>query len=519
LTVTQRAKKVGRTAESTKTEISLEDQKKLLTRLCPCCGLDPEVTLTPLSCNTMDLGDYGTGYSLFFHMQKFTVYALFVLALCSIYSLARNAKGTQCLSVTDTETRSLAEKMGICIKDWVTQHSIANWISKSAPNVDIFDQIFMIAFFVVYMISLGLYHSVMKGKAQYIDQQTDEPSDWTVVMKELDPKTTEDDIRDYFKSFVNTLPGYNNEGVEIVKINSSYKIKEYEEKLQIVRTLKSEAKELAYKEILEKKKSILKQESLQRPPTSTDKSGSNSPSKNPLQPSASSVADLVINEDALSSEYKALVERLGKENKELETLHARILANREYYFNGVCFVTFKNREITDDVIKRIGTKESMYKKLFCCMAKKKIYMATPNIKTSFILKRAQAPSDINWQNLGSNIWATLTSRFMTFSLSFVLLLISFGGQLGLKAIQKQMANRTQSESALSFSGLSYRAVSVGVTIVILIINLAIPMALRHLTLLEKHTTNSTFCRSLTLKITLVSFCLTKRLNLSIPTFS
>ena len=254
MTVTQRAKKVGRTAESTKTEISLEDQKKLLTRLCPCCGLDPEVTLTPLSCNTMDLGDYGTGYSLFFHMQKFTVYALFVLALCSIYSLARNAKGTQCLSVTDTETRSLAEKMGICIKDWVTQHSIANWISKSAPNVDIFDQIFMIAFFVVYMISLGLYHSVMKGKAQYIDQQTDEPSDWTVVMKELDPKTTEDDIRDYFKSFVNTLPGYNNEGVEIVKINSSYKIKEYEEKLQIVRTLKSEAKELAYKEILEKKK-------------------------------------------------------------------------------------------------------------------------------------------------------------------------------------------------------------------------------------------------------------------------
>lgn len=324
-------------------------------------------------------------------------------------------------------------------------------------------------------------------------------------MRDLNVKTTEAEVCQYFNTFLLNLPGA--QYAKVDRINSSYKMEEYEAQLAKVRALKSQIKLLSIKETSEMKREFLANKAAHHQKLETEAQGhkaattseDNSPDKktnNSIQ--KHSVEVFKVDETKFSPEYRKLLKEFDLENKALETLKTRITTTeRQKYFNGICFVTFETKQMADKIISLVGTHDGWIRRLCFCFSNKKIRM---NQKTNFTLKAAHNPSDVNWQNLEAGAWQALCSRVATFGLSFVLIVISFFIQLGLKLLQKSMTESLQGDPSLSFSSVSFRLISAGVAFVILVINTAISMALQMLTLKEKQTTNTTFFRSLTIKI-------------------
>lgn len=176
---------------------------------------------------------------------------------------------------------------------------------------------------------------------------------------------------------------------------------------------------------------------------------------------------------------------------------------RSDYFNGISYVTFQTKEMADYVVDTYGAKNGFFSEVFGKTTIRK--MNLPGARTSnYTLKRAANPSDINWQNLGVSAFDVLKSRVITYSISLLLLVISFCILLGLKLIQKSMAKKLREDSTSTISAYSFRIISVGVAFVVMIVNSMLPMALRMLTLKEKHDSETSFFKSLTIKIAVVS---------------
>ena len=151
-------------------------------------------------------------------------------------------------------------------------------------------------------------------------------------------------------------------------------------------------------------------------------------------------------------------------------------ANREIFFTGICYVTFETKEIAHEIVDMLGSKVGFLRRLFGWIGSSRT-IPTKFGNTRYTLKEATSPSDINWKNQGASACSMLVSRIGTFLLSLVMLAISFFLILGLKSIQKQMAEKMRNNREVSFSTLSFRALSVVITLVVMIINMAISMGI------------------------------------------
>lgn len=108
--------------------------------------------------------------------------------------------------------------------------------------------------------------------------------------------------------------------------------------------------------------------------------------------------------------------------------------------------------------------------------------------------RAPDPNDIIWSNLSASMSQKIKRRLITFSMTFLLLCISFGAILSLKLAQYVM----YSDNKIGETGL--RFISITITIVIAVINLLLNYLITVLTMAEKHDTESSYFRSLMTKI-------------------
>lgn len=158
-------------------KLSLEQQKQQLERLCPCCGLDPQVKPLPLCCDILQLADQGTGYILFFSLQNLGALICLVLALVNIYKIIANLRGEACFKVDDPIFRGILVASNVCISDWITVHSVANYGKQ-----DTLDKLLMVLFLVIMLLLLGLYVRKFRKLASIADVGNDVPSDWTVVV-------------------------------------------------------------------------------------------------------------------------------------------------------------------------------------------------------------------------------------------------------------------------------------------------------------------------------------------------
>jgi hypothetical protein len=191
----------------------------------------------------------------------------------------------------------------------------------------------------------------------------------------------------------------------------------------------------------------------------------------------------------------------------LSVLYKQIesIKERNTYFNNMFFVTFRTKKIRDAILREMSSSDTYISRLLTAVSKISLTLDDGR-QITFRMKEAPEPSDINWHNLSVTMGTKIKSRAVTYLASFFLIAIGFGIVLGLKVWQRYLGNQlTPNASSFDASSLRFRGVSVLVSFVILMVNSILPMAMRNLTLLEKHTSNTDFFKSLTFKIALVSY--------------
>lgn len=188
----------------------------------------------------------------------------------------------------------------------------------------------------------------------------------------------------------------------------------------------------------------------------------------------------------------------------------KILNNPQVYCLGIAFITFSTKKIADLVETNWSTKFdwslSNITKIFTSSKFYTIQRPGGTTQVPIKVDRAPNPNDISWKDLGVSNQTAIIRRVITFFGTIFLLGCSFGALLGLKVGQYKM-NQNNDDNGLSVSSLKFRLVSVGITLVIQMINFALGKLIRYLTFLERHWTETAFFQSLTIKIVVVKFLL------------
>ena len=184
--------------------------------------------------------------------------------------------------------------------------------------------------------------------------------------------------------------------------------------------------------------------------------------------------------------------------------------NPQVYGLGIAFITFSTKKIADVVETNWSTKFdwslSNISKFFTNSKYYTIQRPEGTKQIPIKVDRAPNPNDISWKDLGVSNQTAITRRVITFFGTIFLLGCSFGALLGLKVGQYKM-NQNNEDNGLSVSSLKFRLVSVGITLVIQMINFALGKLIRYLTFLERHWTETAFFQSLTIKIVVVDLTL------------
>jgi hypothetical protein len=167
------------------------EQVQIIERLCPCCGVDPEVTPLSLCCDNMELAELGAGYVMYFKITILFGIIWLVFAFINIWKVIANFKGTQCYTdsyINDVRNAVEAARISydkvqfensLCRKDWITAPSRANYgINKEDTN----EATWLIVFFIAYQFALALIKSYIKKTNAEIDKRSDLPSDWTLIV-------------------------------------------------------------------------------------------------------------------------------------------------------------------------------------------------------------------------------------------------------------------------------------------------------------------------------------------------
>jgi hypothetical protein len=179
----------------------------------------------------------------------------------------------------------------------------------------------------------------------------------------------------------------------------------------------------------------------------------------------------------------------------------------------IVFITFQTKAIAGIVEETWGWKFNFSLKSFTKLFQSNKYYTyirgydansyPINDRVQIRLTTAPNPNDLVWENLGVEFMAALPRRIVTFLATFVLLGISFGAVVGLKVLQYNMNQNQPKNTKLSVSSVRFRVVSVFITLIIMVINRALSMGIRTLTLTEKQVTKTDFFQSLTIKVVIV----------------
>ena len=166
-------------------------------------------------------------------------------------------------------------------------------------------------------------------------------------------------------------------------------------------------------------------------------------------------------------------------------------------------ITFATKEQTDSVMAGWGYEfEFTCKKLLNYFKSDHYYTQTREgipIRHMIRTTRAPMPDDIYWSNLAVPYFDGYARRFLTFLCTAVILAVSFGAQVALKVLQSDISKK----QAPTESSLQTRAISLLITVVIMVVNQALSIAIKQLTFFEKHQTRTFFYQSLTIKIVAV----------------
>lgn len=131
------------------------------------------------------LTDMGVGYIMFFKLTALFIFVEFCFACFSAFKVATNSVGGLCLSASDANDPNIYQgnvyyklNLQLCTADWVTVHSVANY----GLNVDSQERIWLIFFWFLMWIILTFGNISLQIYADRIDQEEDNPSDFSVMV-------------------------------------------------------------------------------------------------------------------------------------------------------------------------------------------------------------------------------------------------------------------------------------------------------------------------------------------------
>lgn len=477
--------------------LSLSQQKLKLGQLCPCCGLDTEIADFSFCCDPHQLSDFGSGYVLLFILMKFLGILMLVLTVVNAFKVYRNLSSNYCFSANDPIIQIIGNGLNLCIQDWITVHSIANY---GLTVVDTWDKWIMVIYLILQNCFISAYGVYSKGEQIKIDQINDTPSDWTVMVMNIPSTESDNDIINQMEMIsavhqFTVLP-------KVEKINSTYKIEAFAKLSEEILNKKKELKLTELKSAKKNKKgkySVEENESIEQ----LEEEAADEESGTREKKTKNSPKDNFGEDHRLASEQiKGMVDELDRVKKEMTV-------NRSEYFNGITFVTFETKQMCDEFTKRFETDDSFIS-LFLGRRNRLPYTQTIDGQKRQIwlrLKPAPNPTDIIYDNLGIPFKDKVIRRLITSFATLLILGASFGILLGLKVWQRRLApvGAKLSLSDIDFLALIARLISVGITITIMVINEVISYALRYLTILEKFSTQTGFYSSLLYKIAIAQF--------------
>lgn len=336
------------------------------------------------------------------------------------------------------------------------------------------------SFFVILLTSTCL-SSYLEYRAVKLDTLNDKPEDFTVMVKHLPNNEPQEEIKKHFEN----LQERNKDQIklEVEMVSLAYEVTAFR---QIQKKLN-----LAKKKLFRQLNIELKRQG--------------------IEPGGE------YEESTLSKVYTQRQEELKKAQKDYDDEEIALLSlQKDDVTKEVSFVTFTNKFMHDKALKYYYSKASWFawiiayvsgnlEKLKYIKKNKDGVEVSQNIK---VLK-APDPSEIIWENVGISKIQLFCRKAITYSITSLLLILSFFILLALKYWQStfrgEIIDEDSDETEQVDIGWQNRAASILISIIISVINSLLSFLIKFLTNQEKHDTLTHKNKSLFLKVVIVQF--------------
>jgi len=419
--------------------------------MCDCCGFK-EGEKIPLKSGLAELYHLGSGYPLYFRFIKYAIAMLGAIFVVSgLYNLISNVAEGDCTS------QELADEDAYCVKGYILSFALPN----KRDDKKLLKTQLALNFLAVIAIMIFFHLLRYKFRRMKIDadQKTVTPSDYTLELRNIPVDATNDDIEKWIR--------------EVVKddiANDDLIVKE-EEKFHIERIIRVYAIHSYIK--------LYKQQS------------------------ALSVRKFQLNaSDSASQEERNNVEKqLAEINDQMD----KMKNSGKLEKCPIVFITFRRSQ--QAALVKSKFKQSTF---FTFFSSKKTVVGqeVPTYQgQEVIVKRAPEPTDIMWKNLQYGDEQKTKIRWMTYGITALIIVVSFGIILLVNWAQGKAVSRFGEGSSV-VQGLSIVA-----SLVVFMTNSFLSLIIDHISKFEKHTTHTHYLRGVAEKLAIAQFLNTAFTNL------
>jgi len=171
------------------------------------------------------------------------------------------------------------------------------------------------------------------------------------------------------------------------------------------------------------------------------------------------------------------------------------------------YVTFEREEHAREAVKRMGFNPPI-KKLFYFLG---LYSCFKDLRFRGKLKlrcyRAPEPTDILWENLGTDVAEKKKRRSITFLMSIIMIIICFGIIIGINLGKAKIStpNRLEGTNVQKSRSVGMEIISIVIAFVIMVINNALNYSIRIFASYESHSTFTDYFVSVAQRLTVAMF--------------
>jgi len=446
---------------------------------CPCCRLptDKAAPKYKLCVSVLALEDLGAGFPLYYQFKIFTIiiYAI-MFAFVGIAGL-----------IINTDQEKGAEWVGPGEEvAYIVEMSIGNHGALPEEYDDqsiVAEQILNFIFIFVIIIGSIILRHFQSKVINDIDEKNLTPSDFGVMVTNLPLNKTQDEVRDWLKTFF--------EDLDIVYINYCYDIGDI---VKVVRRITKLQEMRSYVQYCRTKKlNELGMDEAEAESREID-----------LHPPKERYCCCMTKKYAT---IEVLNEAISKSEKELEKIKNEMDVNTEKdLYCGTAFIVLNKQSHAQKLEKYFEV--PLITRAYSFLIYDVFRCKNSKVNNRYwdgnrvYVERAAEPTDIYWENLSVSFNDRVKKSFQTYMITFVCLLIAFGITYGVSVIKEQFDSEGETTT---FEELFIRIISILTSFLVVVINVILGRVIRLLSAYEKHETYSKYHLSVAVKLTMALF--------------